>query len=85
MSAMSNLPKEFSARFAFDEMVARKVDPEERCQIIGVIIYADASFRYIIMGARESDPMYALESELIRWSERFEFVEDAGDENLENN
>ena len=79
------IQKEFSARFSFDEMVARKVDPEERVQIIGVIIYSDASFRYIIMGARSEEPFYALESELIRWSERFEFIDDAGDDNLENN
>lgn len=69
-------------RFNLGEMVARKINPESRCQIVALQIWADTSFRYIISDNHE-DNLCCLECELVRWDERFEWTD--GEEDVSKN
>lgn len=71
-----------NSRFNLGEMVARKINPESRCQIVALQIWADASFRYLLSDAHE-DTLSCLEIELVRWDERFEWTD--GDEDVSKN
>ena len=69
-------------RFNLGEMVARKINPEAKCQIVALQIWADSSYRYLLSDPHE-DTISCLEIELVRWDERFEWTE--GDEDVSKN